>query len=272
MIGNSFSKNLQIQPSSQAVVPIDDINFSYGSGVYETLKLRKGVLFFPEDHSERLLKSAEIIGLDNNLQSEKIVQGLEELVESNNISDANIKTIMVGSDPNPDIYMFMINPLFPDRKLFRDGVKVISYEGQRQLPQAKSLNMLISSIAYREAKQRGAYDALLVNGDVFEGTRTNVFFTDGEKIHTPPKETVLDGVTRKYVMQIARQTGIDMVETSIPSETISHYKGAFLTSTSSKVMPINRIDSESFKIPDVIKELQRAYNNFLRDYENEKRR
>lgn len=272
MIGNHFSKNLQIQDVNDAVVTIDDINFSYGFGVYETLKLRKGVLFFPEDHTKRLHHSAKIIDLPHAWQTQDIVQGLDELVESNDVTDANIKAIMVGSNGSPDLYMFMINPLFPDRKSYRDGVKVISYEGQRQLPQAKSLNMLISSMAYRKARENGAYDALLVDGLVFEGTRTNVFFTDGEKVFTPPKETVLDGVTRKYVMQIAVESGIEVVETPIPSDTIDQYVGGFLTSTSSKVMPIQEIDDIKFIIPDVVRELQRNYNMFLESYENERRR
>jgi len=272
MIGSHFSKNMQVTDTTRAFVPIDDINFSYGFGVYETLKLRDGVLFFPEDHAERLLRSAQIIGLPHTLQTERIVQGLDELVASNNISDANIKMLMVGSNQSSDVYMFLLNPLFPDRKSFRDGVKVITYEGQRALPEAKSLNMLISTMAYRRAQENSAYDALLVNGVITEGTRTNVFLTDGEKLFTPPKGTVLDGVTRKYVIQVAAENSIEVEQIPIPSEEVSRYVGCFLTSTSSKVMPINEIDGRKIEIPAIIREIQRLYNDFLTRYADERRK
>lgn len=262
MIGTHFSRNRQLRKVGEAV--------PHGFGVYETLKLRDGVLFFPEEHSERLLRSAAVIDLPHAMSAQEIVQGLDDLIARNAVTDANIRVVMLGSGDASDVYMYLVNPVIPPRESFRDGVKVITYEGQRANPQAKTLNADISARAYAQARENGAYDALLVNGMVFEGTRTNVFFTDDERLYTPPTEMVLDGVTRRHVLHLAAENGVEVVQEPILSRNIPLFSGGFLTSTSSKVMPIAQVDSETFMIPNLVRTVQGAYDRFLRVYAHER--
>lgn len=160
MIGDYYTFNGELRPAAEAVVPIDDINFAYGYGVYETLKVRKGIVFFPDRHAERLLHSADIIELAHQFSHEEVERSVLDLARANGIRDANIKVLLIGS---PDVetaegahlYVFMLNPLFPRREIYRDGASTVSVECERRYPQAKSLDMLTSTLAYRSARRAG---------------------------------------------------------------------------------------------------------------------
>jgi branched-subunit amino acid aminotransferase/4-amino-4-deoxychorismate lyase len=243
MTGTLFSRNGELLPLGQGSVALDDVNFAYGYGVYETLKVRGGVLFFPERHVERLLHSAAIIGLEHGFAAGQVLAWLADLVRANRTRDANLKVMMIGrSGPGADLYLMELNPLFPKRHDYRHGARAVLFAGERQYPQAKSLNMLVSTMAYRLAQGHGAYDAILVNrhGHLTEGTRTNLFYTDGEQFFTPPSSEVLAGVTRQTVMDCIRGQGWAASERPLTMAELAEKPpaGLFLTSTSTKIMPI----------------------------------
>lgn len=279
MIGPFCSRNGQLIPVEGATVSVDDINFQYGYGVYETLKLRKGVLYFPELHEQRLFHSAAVIGLAHQLRSGDLERWTRELVAANRLRDANIKQLLVGSpteaaDESATLYIMALSPLFPDRKLYRDGASLVTVEAERQLPQAKSLNMLLSTIAFRRARAAGAYDALLVdrNGMVTEGTRTNFFAFDGVAVRTAPQGMVLEGVTRVTVIQLMHELGIPLIETPVARGELPHLAGCFVTSTSSKIVPVSRIDGLNVAIPEAVRRIMAEYERFLARYADEQAR
>ncbi len=276
MIGPFCSRNGELIPAEDATVPVDDINFQYGFGVYETLKLRRGVLYFPELHEKRLFHSAEVIGLPHGLKPGKLERWTRELVAANRLRDANIKQLLVGSPAansagSSTLYIMALAPLYPDRKLYRKGAGLITVAAERQLPEAKSLNMLLSTIAFRQARAAGAYDALLIdrNGVVTEGTRTNFFVTDGSTIRTAPAGMVLEGVTRMTVIQVIGELGIPLVESPVARSELGQTAAAFVTSTSSKIIPVSSIDEHSFAIPDLVRRLMAEYDRFLERYATE---
>ena len=153
-----------------------------------------------------------------------------------------------------------------EKKDYRGGVKVTTFRHERFLPEAKTLNMLPSYLAYREARRAGAFDALLVarDGTIREGTRTNFFAVKGRTLITPPVKLVLDGITRRTVIACARQHGYGIIEDSIRLKEISAYGGAFVTNTSGGIVPVKQIDN--FVFPDVaveISDLRKCYSAHL---------
>jgi branched-chain amino acid aminotransferase len=264
-----FSQNGQILPIDQASVPLDNIAYSYGFGVYETLKVRNGLLYFVDQHVERLLQSAEIITLDHPFTKEAIKNYLQALLESLELtsekSSCNLKMLLIGGH-EPQLFILALAPLFPDRKLYRQGAKTITVHYQRLFPNAKTLNMLASYLAYKKAKEQGCYDALLqtASGELLEGTRTNFYTIKDDIIFTPPIEHILEGVTRQTVLAVAKKEGFTIREADIPIDNLPKYDGAFLTSTSSKIIPIRQIDEHTFQeIPKDLKRLMKAYDTFL---------
>jgi branched-subunit amino acid aminotransferase/4-amino-4-deoxychorismate lyase len=270
MTGSWCSLNGRLIPVREGVVGVDDIDFAYGYGVYETLKVRKGVLFFPELHGERLLHSASVIGLAHPFTAEAAGTWIRELVRANKTRDANIKILLIGgaSASGARLYIMTLNPLFPGRKLYRDGAGAIVYPGERVFPQAKTLNMLVSTLAFRAARTAGAYDALLrtSGGLLTEGTRTNLFFTDGAAVYTPPGNTVLEGVTKITLSEALKEEGIPLIERELPEKDIPLYRGYFLSSTSTRVMPLNRVGDFSPSVPDIIRRVVEVYDAWLDRY------
>lgn len=263
-----FSKNDALLPVEEALIPLSNIEYSYGFGVYETIRVTKTVPFFLADHIERLMESARIIGLEHEYTEEFVGKAIAELIEKNNVDTCNLKILLIGGRTPSDasLYILCLNPLFPDKQLYRDGVQCIIYEYERIFPHAKTLNMLGSYLAYRKATKEGAYDALLINhkGCITEGTRTNFFCIKGKTIISPPSAEILPGVTQKALKKAA--VGFTFEEKDIALHEVPTYDGAFLTSTSSKVLPIRSIGSLSLPASsENLRELMRLFDDFLAD-------
>lgn len=269
MIGTHFSKNGALLPVKQAIVPINNIEFIYGFGVYENLKLRNNILYFARMHIERLLHSARFISLEHCFIEEHINQYINELIKKNGIKTANIKILLLGARKPQDaaIYIFLLNPKFTDRKLYKTGAEVLSVKYERQFPQAKTLNMLGSYLAHTKAREENCYDAILIDnrGNALESTRTNFFAIKDKILYTAPKERILNGVTRQTVIHTAIENGYKVKEKLVQYKNLSSYDGAFLTSTSSKILPLSKIDGITLEIPENLKKLIALYNGFLKN-------
>jgi branched-chain amino acid aminotransferase len=262
-----FSKNGQLLPSEQASVPLDNIAYSYGFGVYETMRVSGGIVYFMPDHLERLSGSAQEIGLEHGFSAEFISNAIQELIDANQAEACNLKLLLIGGRTADDAQLFIqcLNPLFPDRKLYKQGATAITEHYTRRYPHAKTLNMLPSYLAYRKAQAAGAYDALLVDdANITEGTRTNFFALDGRTLISPPEDKILLGVMRKVVLKVAKANGFSIEERAIPLQSLSDHDAACVTSTSSKIMPLRSIDDHQFGEPsESLKELMQLTDKFL---------
>ncbi len=319
MLPPLFSKNGQLLPIDKAIISVDNIEFTYGFGVYENLKVRNRILYFPELHIQRLFHSAKAIGLTTQYDQKTIHDFLINLIKKIKEGSFNLKMLCVGNKEGSDLYILALAPKFLTAKEYSQGVQAITYKTERQFPQAKTLNMLPSYIAYKKAHQEKCYDALLVNekDEILEGTRTNLFFTDGKTIFTAPEDKVLNGVTRLTLIEAItrynkgkaneksqdknpslknnvmketnknpiKETGkknenvigaknqeqsqpqkIIIKEKILKKDEINDYQGFFLTSTSSKIVPINKINETTILIPNLIKKVMKIYDEYLMQY------
>ena len=204
MLGEFCIHNGELIKVEDANISIGNIELSYGFGVYENLKVRNGKTFFINEHMERLMNSSRVIGLEHQFSVDEISKWINELNAKNKIDSANIKLLLIGGK-NPELYIVNLAPKFLDKKYYKQGVKVISYNYERFLPQAKTLNMLPSYLIYKKAVEAEAHDALLVDkaGNILEGTRSNFFAIKENTIYSAPVDKVLDGVTRRTVIDCA---------------------------------------------------------------------
>ncbi len=262
------SLNGSLVPREQAQVSLFSVEYTYGFGVYETLRCSKGILYFAEQHVARLMHSAQVLGLNHNYDPLDILRMLEELCAKQTEEAYNLKILLIGASDPKDVLLAILPlaPSFPKQQWYRDGVSAITVHYERLWPGAKTLNMLGSYLAYRDAKAKDCYDALLIDKDgcITEGTRTNVCFIKGETIISPPTEKILEGVSRMILKKIAAEEGIAFTEHDVPAKDIAECDGAIFTSTSTKILPIKTIDAHAFaSVPPVVLRLQRAYEAFL---------
>ena len=265
---NFFSRNGNILPVAEAQVPLGNIEYAYGFGVYESIRVSNRVVYFLDEHIERLLGSARVIGLEHPFSGEMVADAIAELLAKNAADTCNVKILLIGGRTagESQLDILCLNPLFPDKKMYRDGVACVTYPYERPFPHAKTLNMLQSYLAYRKAKEAGAYDALLIDkqGCITEGTRTNFFCIQGRTLFSPDESAILPGVTRKAVLKVAVDSGFAVEQKDIRLADVQEYDGAFLTSTSSGIMPVATIESFKFKEqPTALKELIAAFDAFL---------
>lgn len=263
-----FSKNGELLPFSQATIPLEHIGYQYGFGVYETLKVRKKILYFAEQHMSRLMKSASIIHLMHRFSPALITTYIEKLIKKSGIENANIKILLIGGTKSEEtlLYILPLAPLYPEKKLYSRGAQVDCIRYERFLPNAKTLNMLPSYLYYTTAKSHGFYDMLYLDGSdhILEGSRTNFFAIKGKTLTTPPERSVLAGVTRQTVMATARKNGYKVVEARISLRDLRTFDGAFLTSTSSNIIPLTRVGTLAFSaIPEEVRQLMALYKKFL---------
>ncbi len=260
-----FSRNGKILPTEEAVVPLSSVEYQYGFGVYENVRVSKGIPYFLKDHIGRLMESARIIRLTHSFDETFVKKSAVDLTKKNGAETYNLKILLIGGK-EPSLYIVCINPLFPDKKLYKDGADFITYEYERPFPHVKTLNMLQSYLAYKSAQETGCYDALLVNskGCITEGTRVNFFCIKDRTLISPPEDEILLGVMRKAVLHTAEKNGFLLEQQEIRFSDVINADGAFVTSTSSKIIPVRSIDEHMLPPQsDQFKELMRVFEEFL---------
>jgi len=214
--------NKTIVPESDAVVSVYDRGFLYGDGIYETMRAYNGVVFMLEKHLERLGRSALLTRLDIP-ETGFITDAVCRTMEANKLSDAYIRvTVSRGKGPiglDPDLCkeptFVVITEDFREYPghLYSDGVKLVIAKTRRNLvsainPRIKSLNFLNNIFAKMEAKEGGAYEAVMLNAEglIAEGTVSNIFFVKDNVLCTPALDVgVLDGITREMVISLAKK-------------------------------------------------------------------
>ncbi|MGD9941401.1 MAG: aminotransferase class IV [Clostridia bacterium] len=251
MIGSSVIRNGTLVSASSAMIPADDPDAFHGYGCYEVLRRRSGILFFPEFHEERLLRSAAILGIQHAIQPGNLVQALHRLVEENGVAECTVKVLLFGRDGrDADWFAFLLPPLYPPDDSSTAGVKCTLFHGERPFPAAKSLGVLVSTLAFRQAKARACWDALLVNrrGEITEGTRTNLCYIDctgrpdAFTVLTPPAADALEGITRRTLLAALSSAGISSAERPLTiQDALSGRFCLMLTSTSTGVVPIHSL-------------------------------
>jgi len=261
-------KNGQTIPTSEANVSVYNKSWFFDFSVYSNIKVLNGKMFLPQMGVEKLMASAKIIGLKHPFTPAEILQWGQTLVEKNQLKDALIRILLVGPEQDSEalLFMFAVGITFYPDKMYRDGAKLITYRGERFLPLAKTNNLLLNYIGYREAMAQGALDALLIDndGNIREGTRTTFFAIKDNILYAPPQSKVLPGMTHEIILKIAPEI-IEVREADIPLANIADYDGWIVTGTSTNIMPVRQIDDITIKggqIIEPIKKLQKLYKEY----------
>jgi len=243
--------NGELIEEREANVSIMDKGYFFDFTVYSSVKVVQGKIFFPEYHITRLFESSKLIGIKHNFSEKEVLSWINKIVEINKLKDSLLKVLLIGDPDGNDkvkLFIFQVSGLtyYPD-KLYKNGAKVITYNGERRVPQSKTKDLLMSFLAFREAKENEAIDALLIDrdGNIREGTRTNFFAIKGKTIFSALDEDVLGGITKKIVLEVSKKD-FDIKHGKIPLANIKNYDEFFITSTSMNVMPIKQIDDMVF--------------------------
>jgi branched-chain amino acid aminotransferase len=244
--------------------------------LYEVIRVIEGIPVFLEDHLDRLYHSARLTGINTLPVPVSLSEMIKKYIKSQNKDTGNIKLSFSFSDvtAQPQCELNFISHYYPSREEYSYGVKVGLINADRPTPNAKIRNTDIRERADHSIKDNSLFEVLLIDseGNITEGSRSNVFFIKNETLYSSPGEKILRGITWIKVLRICKSAGIKVVESVIPANKLDQYDAAFLTGTSPKVLPVSSIDNHVYKtdLPLLIK-LQDLYNQSIENYLQEKR-
>ncbi|HEV7837035.1 MAG TPA: D-amino-acid transaminase [Gemmatimonadaceae bacterium] len=254
--------NGEFLPRGKAKVSVEDRGFVFGDGVYEVLRVINGRLFATRFHNERLERSLKgiLIELKGEDSPARFVDIGKQLLRDNSLLDGEATLYMQVTrgattrahyfpppDITPTVYISVAR-FTPNPQLAQSGASAITHPDLRWgRCDLKTLNLLPNVLASQVAKERGAFEAMLIrDGIVTEGAKTNFFGVVDGNLRTHPSDThILPGITRSVLRELAREVGIEIDETPITVEEIPRLSELFLTGTTTDVMPIVSLDGKA---------------------------
>ena len=239
-----------------------DRGFLFADGVYESIRTYNKKLFKFEEHLNRLKNSLKETRIDFN-DFESLNEIIYKLISKNNINKEALVYLQItrGSaltrthsfplDKTRPTIFISVTEIEGNMEEQIQGVKVILHEDIRWLRcDIKSTSLLPVVLSHQKATEEEAAEAILVrDGMITEGTHTNFFSVKNETIYTAPaSRLILDGITRRIVLDICEKLRMDHREEYINNDDLNNFNEFFITSTTKEITPVTMIDD--WKIND----------------------
>src|SRR3989338_5726022 len=259
---NLIFLNDKIVKDTEGLLSTLDRGFLYGDGLFETLRAYEKKPFRLEDHVTRISNSAHYFDIPFRYTSHQIQQIIEQLLAENNLNDAYIRmTLSRGLGVNGLIPKGTCTPTFVvhtkplaayPASLYKTGVSLIISHIRRSttcpISCHKTLNFLTNYLIKREASEKGAHDALILNTDnyIAECAVSNIFVVEKSIVITPSsKANILPGITRKITLELCKEKGIHASEELFGLERVFGASEVFITNALMEIMPVLKIEEHA---------------------------
>lgn len=272
--------NGEVVPADEAVVNVRDRGFLYGDGAFETMRVYGGSVFAWDAHLDRLDRTCEILSMDHGIERDQLHEWVHLALEANEVSEAAVRlSITRGVQPGKLTPATTVDPtvVVIVRPLERGGtqgtstwsdpaqvrmVEVAKIPDEALPARAKTHNYLNGILARLELEE-GDDEALLcdLEGNLMEGTTSNVFVVDDGTIFTPSTAgPVLPGITRETVIDLAETLEISLEETTLTPKALFTADEAFLTNSTKEIWPIGTVDGQEIGGGPITEDLQTSFN------------
>jgi branched-chain amino acid aminotransferase len=244
----------------EAKVSVWDHGFLYGDGVFEGIRVYGGRVFKLDEHLRRLEHSAKGIRLDIGKTTAELREAVLHTLAANGLADAYIRLVVsrgvgdLGLDPRkcaePTVVIIASHIELYPQSLYETGLPLVTSSIRRAPPDVldpslKTLNYLTSILAKTAGFESGAPEVLMLNheGYVAECTGDNIFLVhDGVLLTPAPWVGILNGITRRSVLELAAQNDIPFQEGVFTLQDVYGADECFLTGTAAEVIPVVRVD------------------------------
>lgn len=264
--------NNRFLPYSEAKLHVSDIGLQRGYSIFDYFLEMEGKIPFLEDYLDRFYGSAKRLNMEVPLTREMMKEKIGYLLHQNKLGTSGIKLLLTGGysedlySPSTPNLMILNLPVFHQPGDFGDGVKLILLDYHRHIPEVKTTFYLPSIALFPKLKQKGAIEVLYHhNGLISESTRANIFLIKNSKLITP-SQGVLQGITRKYVLQVSREL-MPVEEREVRLEELWESEEVFITGTSKHVAPVVEVEGRVIgngKPGKMTKAVSMAYERFFR--------
>ena len=266
-------------PWKEANVHVLSHAMHYASAVFEGERCYGGEIFELRQHTERFFESAQIMDFEIPYTPDEIDAACEGLVKENGITDGYLRPIawrgagMMGvSAQKAGVHVAVAAwdwPAYFSPEARMQGIRMKWAKWRRPDPatipcKTKAAGLyMICTLSKHDAEAEGFADALMLDyrGYIAEATGANIFMLmpDG-RLHTPDPDCFLDGITKRTVMKLAKERGIEVIERHIKPEELSQAKEVFLTGTAVEVTPVSEIGDHKFTPGETTRQLMNDYD------------
>lgn len=272
----TYFVNGELVPADKAVISVNDLAVLRSFAVFDYLRTYNRKPFHLNAHIERLLNSARLIDLPVVWPKEKIAEAVLLTLEHNpQLDEAAIRIMLTGGESQdgtvPEGKGQLIVSVMPKPELpaawYAEGVKVITVPFERFLPGAKSTNYLSAVKAQQQAKAAGAIEAVYVdrNGNLLEGTTTNIFGVRDGRVVTPGAD-LLPGVTRRVVLDLLAG---EVEIAPLNYGELGGLEEAFISASNKEIVPVVAIDDTVIgggQVGPKVKEIMRRFNEYTQAF------
>jgi branched-chain amino acid aminotransferase len=253
----------------------------YGSCVFEGQRAYGGKIFKLNQHSERLIKSGKILGMDVPYTAHELNAAADAVVEANGLVDAYVRPVawrggeMMGvATKGTKIHVAVAAwewPSYFAEEAKQRGLRLEFAKWRRPAPdtaptQSKAAGLyMIASLCKDAATENGFDDALMLDyrGQVAEATGANIFFLKNGELYTPTPDCFLDGITRQTAIELAEKRGIKVNVRTIMPEELAEFEQAFISGTAVEVTPLSQIGEYTFEVGDVCMNMVHDYDDLV---------
>jgi D-alanine transaminase len=248
--------NNEFVAAAKARVSVFDRGFLFGDGVYEVVPVINHTLIDKEYFLQRLDHSLQVVGIKWPFKREKYIAVLEDLIQRNNLKEGGVYTqVTRGVAPrdfaypkecSPSCMAFTIAKKLIDNPLAQSGVTVVTVEEIRwKRRDVKSIALLGQCIAKQQATEKGGFEGWMVeDGYVTEGTSSTAYIVKDDTVITRPlSHSILPGIRRKSLLQLAKNEGIAIKERLFTVSEALEADEAMLSSATTLVLPVIKIDN-----------------------------
>lgn len=280
--------NGEMVPWKDAKVSVFDRAFQYGDGVYEGLRCYDGRIFKLKEHTERLFRSATMVGIKMPMAKEAFNEAVKKVIRENNFRNAHIKPLVsrgtawkLGLDPRnttePNI-VISARPI--GRSMFEaeGGFKLASVSVRKVPamcldPRVKSCNYLVHILARMEALASGGDEAIIydIHGYVSEGCGDNIFLVKDGALYTPLVQDVLGGITRETVIDLTKRANMKVYVDKLTSYDVYNADEIFLTGSGASIIGVTEVDKREVsggKVGPVTRKILEMYEREVKKGES----
>ncbi len=268
-------------PWREAKVHVLTHGLHYGSCVFEGVRMYGGEAFKLTEHSQRLVRSAELLDFEIPYTVAQIDEACKQTAAKNGLIDCYIRPVawrgpeMGVAAHNASVKVAIASwdwGSYFDPEQKRKGIRMTHAKYRRPSPdtaptESKAAGLyMICTISKIAAEKAGYADALMLDwrGYIAETTGANIFLIRDGVIHTPTADCFLDGITRRSVIALARQSGFEVQERHIPAEELSTFSEVFITGTAAEVTPVSEIGEHRFQPGNITFALMDDFSRMVR--------
>ena len=254
--------NGKIHSAEEAKISVFDRGFLFGDSVYEVTRTYGRKIFLWHEHWARMQYSAKRIGMELPVTQDQLLRETLQLLGEFDVDDVYIRWVVsrgegeIGLDPalaGRGNFVIFVRPLLRNPQWwYEQGVSLLIsgvHRNPREAldPNIKSGNYLNNLMAIQEARERGFFDAIMLNGQGFitEGTTFNFWLVEGKTILTPPMETgILRGITRETLMGIIQESDFELRQELLQPQRAYNAQECFITSSTKELVPVVQLDEQ----------------------------